>query len=98
MPFAYGLAWRRLTVQFQAKLASGFTSAKTKGTNVDVQDYLIAIYFIVAYVCLLTIVVAAAFAVFVFLQRRALRAVRDELEALKSRLPEKSAVPPAKDG
>lgn len=98
MPFAYGLAWRRLTVQFQAKLVRGIASAQTKGINVDVQDYLIAIYFIVAYVCLLTLVVAAAFAVFVFLQRRALRAVRDELEALKSRLPEKSDVPPSKNG
>lgn len=58
----------------------------------NVQDYLIAVYFIVAYMCLLTLVVAAAFAVFVFLQRRELRALKAELEALKSSLPEKPLI------
>lgn len=71
---------------------------KSKEINVNVQDYLIAIYFIVAYVCLLTIVVAAAFAVFVFLQRRELGALREELEALKSRLPDKPVMSPPQDG
>lgn len=60
------------------------------------QDYLIAVYFIVAYMCLLTLVVAAGFAVFVFLQRRELRALWAELEALKSSLPEKPRIGSAK--
>lgn len=63
----------------------------------NVQDYLIAVYFIVAYLCLLTLVVAAAFAVFVFMQRRELRALRGEMEALKSRIPENTVISPTKD-
>lgn len=52
----------------------------------NVHDYLIAIYFIVTYVCLLTVVIAAAFAIFVYLQRREINKLAGRIAALEERI------------
>lgn len=49
-------------------------------------DYLIAIYFIVAFVLLLTVAIAASLIISFHLQRRRIERLQQEIEVIKKRL------------
>lgn len=53
-----------------------------------VKDYLIAVYFIVAFMIVLTIIIGAGLAIFAWLQRRQIQELRSQIAANEIKLAE----------